>query len=105
MNELARHLKDDGLEITANSLHPGAIATNLFRHYSFISGVFGLLGKYIIKNVHQGAATTCYVALHPQVRGMSGRYFADSNTAEPNSQANDPEMARKLWDYSLNLVN
>ncbi|KAF7813142.1 short-chain dehydrogenase TIC 32, chloroplastic-like isoform X2 [Senna tora] len=35
-NELARLLKDEGLEITANSLHPGAIATNLFRHHNLI---------------------------------------------------------------------
>ncbi|XP_028053923.1 short-chain dehydrogenase TIC 32, chloroplastic-like [Camellia sinensis] len=37
-NELARHLKDDRVEITANSLHPGAIATNLFRHHILFSG-------------------------------------------------------------------
>ncbi|XP_038708400.1 short-chain dehydrogenase TIC 32, chloroplastic-like isoform X2 [Tripterygium wilfordii] len=52
-NELARRLKEDGLEITANSVHPGAIATNLFRHHSFVSGLINLLGKYVIKNVQQ----------------------------------------------------
>lgn len=31
--------QDNGVEdITANSLHPGAIATNLFRHYRLVSG-------------------------------------------------------------------
>ncbi|XP_065869480.1 short-chain dehydrogenase TIC 32, chloroplastic-like isoform X2 [Euphorbia lathyris] len=30
-NELARRLKDDGVNITANSLHPGVVATNIFR--------------------------------------------------------------------------
>ncbi|GMP70287.1 hypothetical protein CsSME_00029203 [Camellia sinensis var. sinensis] len=95
-NELARHLKDDRVEITANSLHPGAIATNLFRHHILFSGLIGVLGKYVIKNVQQGAATTCYVALHPQVKGMTGKYFADCNLAEANSQANNTEMAKKL---------
>ncbi|KAL7183765.1 hypothetical protein ACSBR2_026026 [Camellia fascicularis] len=104
-NELARHLKDDRLEITANSLHPGAIATNLFRHHILFSGLIGVLGKYVIKNVQQGAATTCYVALHPQVKGMTGKYFADCNLAEANSQANNIEMAKKLWDFSLRLIN
>ncbi|GMP70289.1 hypothetical protein CsSME_00029203 [Camellia sinensis var. sinensis] len=52
-NELARHLKDDRVEITANSLHPGAIATNLFRHHILFSGLIGVLGKYVIKNVQQ----------------------------------------------------
>ncbi|KAA8539935.1 hypothetical protein F0562_026627 [Nyssa sinensis] len=103
--ELARRLKEEGVEITANSLHPGAIVTNLFRHHSFVSGLVGVLGKYVCKNVQQGAATTCYVALHPQVKGMSGKYFADCNLAEAISQANDTELAKKLWDFSLSLVN
>ncbi|KAM7491599.1 hypothetical protein LguiA_034520 [Lonicera macranthoides] len=104
-NELARRLKEDGVEITANSVHPGPIATNLFRYHSFVSGLVDVLGKYVIKNVQQGAATTCYVALHPQVKGMSGKYFVDSNLAESSSQANDAELAKKLWDLSLCLIS
>lgn len=103
-NELARQLKEDRVEVTANSVHPGLIATNLFRHYSFLTGLVGLVGKYVIKNVQQGAATTCYVALHPKVKGMSGQYFADSSIAKSSLQANDAELATKLWDFSLDLV-
>jgi len=54
--------------------------------------------------LHQGAATTCYVALHPQVRGISGEYFADSNIAKANSQGRDIDLAEKLWDFSMNLT-
>ncbi|KAK9291340.1 hypothetical protein L1049_019285 [Liquidambar formosana] len=103
-NELHRHLKEDGVEITANSLHPGAITTNLFRHISFVSGLVDILGKYVFKNVQQGAATTCYVALHPQVKGISGKYFADSNIANASSQANDTDLAKKLWEFSLDMI-
>nr|KJB23845.1 hypothetical protein B456_004G117800 [Gossypium raimondii] len=104
-NELARRLKEDEVAITANSLHPGAIATNLFRHSNLINGLVGLVGKYVIKNVEQGAATTCYVALHPQVTGKTGLYFADSNVAETSLQANDNALARKLWDFTFTLIN
>lgn len=103
-NELARQLKENRVEVTANSVHPGLIATNLFRHYSFLTGLVGLVGKYVIKNVQQGAATTCYVALHPKVKAMSGQYFADSSIAKASLQANDAELATKLWDFSLDLV-
>ncbi|WVZ14123.1 hypothetical protein V8G54_011689 [Vigna mungo] len=96
-NELARRLKEEGTEVTANSVSPGPIATSLFRHHSLIDVFVGLLGKYVMKNIQQGAATTCYVALHPQIKGLSGRYFADSNLAEASSQAVDPELARKLY--------
>ncbi|KAF3432960.1 hypothetical protein FNV43_RR24062 [Rhamnella rubrinervis] len=104
-NELARQLKEEGVKLTANSLHPGAIATNLFRYNSFFNGLATILGKYVLKNVQQGAATTCYVALHPQVKGVSGHYFADSNIAEASTRANDAKLARKLWDFSLDLIN
>ncbi|XP_012086880.1 short-chain dehydrogenase TIC 32, chloroplastic [Jatropha curcas] len=104
-NELARRLKEDGVNITANSLHPGGIATNILRYHSFFNGFVSLVGKYFLKNIPQGAATTCYVALNPQVNGVTGQYFADSNIANPSSQAKDSELATKLWDFSLTLIN
>uniref|UniRef100_A0A5B6Z121 Short-chain dehydrogenase TIC 32 n=1 Tax=Davidia involucrata TaxID=16924 RepID=A0A5B6Z121_DAVIN len=104
-NELSRRLKEEGVEITANSLHPGAIATNLMRHHSLIDGIVKMFGKYVLKNVPQGAATTCYVALHPQVKGVSGEYFLDSNVSKPTSLAKDAELAKKLWDFSLSLTD
>ncbi|KAK4486463.1 hypothetical protein RD792_009143 [Penstemon davidsonii] len=103
-NELSRRLKEEGVQITANSLHPGSIATNLLRHHGFIDGMVNLVGKYFLKNIPQGAATTCYVALHPQVKGVSGEYFADSNIAKPTSLAKDAELAKKVWDFSLKLT-
>ncbi|KAG6470312.1 hypothetical protein ZIOFF_071377 [Zingiber officinale] len=62
-------------------------------------------GRLVLKNVQQGAATTCYVALHPQVKGVSGKYFSDSNLAEPNSKAKDMDLAKKLWDFSVGLIS
>ncbi|XP_047321813.1 short-chain dehydrogenase TIC 32, chloroplastic-like [Impatiens glandulifera] len=104
-NELSRRLKDEGTEITANSLHPGVIATNLFRYNNFINGFVANLAKYLIKNVQQGAATTCYLALNPQVKGVSGEYFSHSNIAPTSSMAKDTELAKKLWDFSNESVN
>ncbi|XP_021735808.1 short-chain dehydrogenase TIC 32, chloroplastic-like [Chenopodium quinoa] len=102
--ELTRQLKEEGVQITANSLHPGSITTNLLRHRSFINGLIHSLGKFVLKDVEQGAATSCYVALHPQVQGVSGEYFMDSNIAQPTSQAKDAELAKELWQFSLKLT-
>ncbi|KAL2605121.1 hypothetical protein AAZX31_09G124200 [Glycine max] len=55
-NELARRLKEDGVDITANSLHPGAIATNIHRYNSVLTGLPGVVKKllsYVVKNVQQ----------------------------------------------------
>jgi WW domain-containing oxidoreductase len=104
-NELARRLKEEGVEITANSLHPGAIPTNLMRHHSIIDSVVSTVAKYVLKNIPQGAATTCYVALNPQVKGVTGEYFSDCNISKSSTMAQDQELAKKLWDFSLNLTN
>ncbi|CAL0312641.1 unnamed protein product [Lupinus luteus] len=104
-NELAKRLKEEGVEITVNSLHPGSIITNILRHHSYMNAFANRVGKYFLKNVQQGAATQCYVALHPQVKGINGEYFMDSNKAKPTSLAHDSDLAKKLWDFSLSLTN
>lgn len=42
--KLVEHEQEEGAEITANSLHPGVISTNLFRHIftppSFAEGMY-----------------------------------------------------------------
>lgn len=107
-NQLAKNFKEEGVEITANSLHPGIISTNLWSNFGFLNNVANWIGRNVLKNVlkdvHQGAATTCYVALHPQVKGISGKYFSDSNIAETNAMGKDEELAKKLWDFSLSLT-
>ncbi|KAL5744644.1 hypothetical protein ACOSQ2_027760 [Xanthoceras sorbifolium] len=103
-NELARRFKEEKVNITANTIHPGTTVTNIFRYGGIFNGIVHSIGKYVFKSVQQGAATTCYVALHPQVQGTSGEYFSDCNLAKANDQARDVELAKKLWDFSMNLV-
>ncbi|XP_073033306.1 short-chain dehydrogenase TIC 32, chloroplastic-like [Primulina eburnea] len=110
-NELARRLKEDGVEISVNSVHPGVVTTNLFRHFGvwggnlgLFEGFLGTLGKLLFKNVQQGASTTCYLALHPQIKGTTGAYFADNNMAKASGKAGDTDVAKKLWDFSMDLI-
>ncbi|OMO58626.1 Short-chain dehydrogenase/reductase SDR [Corchorus olitorius] len=105
--ELARRLKEERVEITANSVHPGAIITNILRDRGFIRAICSIPGpgKFFFKSVQQGAATTCYVALHPQVKGVTGEYFADCNVANSSSKSKDADLAKRLWDFSLTLTS
>ncbi|KAH7840631.1 hypothetical protein Vadar_019450 [Vaccinium darrowii] len=105
-NELAKRFKEEGVEITANSLHPGVIPkTDPMRYHSIVKCLFNIFVGPFSKNIPQGAATTCYVALHPQVKGVSGEYFSDCNVAKPSALAKDEELAKKLWDFSLSLTD
>ncbi|VFQ79901.1 unnamed protein product [Cuscuta campestris] len=104
-NELSRRLREEGTNITVNSVHPGIIWTNLMRHSVLFSKIMKLFTWMLWKNVHQGAATTCYVALHPDLKGVTGKYFLDCNEYEPSELARDEALGRKLWDFSEKLVN
>ncbi|CAM8930178.1 unnamed protein product [Rhodiola kirilowii] len=104
-NELSRRLKEEGVNITVNSVHPGLILTNLFQHHAKLMRVLYLLSFIIWKNVAQGAATTCYVALHPSLKGATGKYFTDCNEFIPTKLAMDENLRKKLWDFSNKLVS
>ncbi|KAL7136483.1 hypothetical protein ABFS83_10G034100 [Erythranthe nasuta] len=105
-NELSRHLKAEGVNITANAVHPGLIMTNLFKHTGFFMKMLKFFSSCILwKNVPQGAATTCYVALHPSLKGVSGKYFSDCNESKPSRLARDEVLAKRLWEFSNKLVN
>ncbi|CAI9783234.1 unnamed protein product [Fraxinus pennsylvanica] len=104
-NELARRLQAEGVNITVNSVHPGLIMTNLFKHSAISMRILKFFTCILWKNVPQGAATTCYVALHPKLKGVSGKYFVDCNEFKPRRLATDEALAKKLWDFSNKLID
>jgi NAD(P)-dependent dehydrogenase (short-subunit alcohol dehydrogenase family) len=100
---------DEG--ITANSLNPGAIATNLQR---YVGGKL-ITPPELRKTPEQGAATSVLLAASPLLEGGGGRYFADCNEVEPVQQrqadfsgvapyALAPDNAERLWNVSLRLL-
>ncbi|XP_066165663.1 short-chain dehydrogenase TIC 32, chloroplastic isoform X1 [Oryza sativa Japonica Group] len=103
-NLLSSHLKEQDAKVIVNSLHPGAVATNILHHWCPLYGAIRAIGKYFVKGVEQGAATVCYVALHPQVAGVTGKYFSDCNITELKSHALDMDLAKRLWDFSLSQI-
>jgi WW domain-containing oxidoreductase len=93
------------VNISANAVHPGVVTTNLFRHRTIINALVKSIGRFVHKTVEQGAATTCYVALHSQFTGISGKYFSNCNLDTPSSQASNAELANKLWEFSSKIVS
>ncbi|XP_057972045.1 short-chain dehydrogenase TIC 32 B, chloroplastic [Malania oleifera] len=103
-NELSRHLQAEGANITVNSVHPGLIMTNLMRHSFFLMRIVQVFTYIFWKNVPQGAATTCFAALHPSLKGVTGKYFLDCNEMAPSVHARNEALAKKLWEFSQKLV-
>ena len=96
--ELARRLAGSG--VTANSLHPGAVATGLgTNNGSWARGLIRLLRPFF-RSPDDGAATSVYLATSPAVEGISGRYFAKCREKTPAAAARDQAAARRLWEIS-----
>lgn len=52
----------------------------------------------------QGAATSVYCAVAPELEGLGGMYFNNCFRCEPSAQAQDPDAAAGLWELSERLV-
>ncbi|XP_023519347.1 short-chain dehydrogenase TIC 32, chloroplastic-like [Cucurbita pepo subsp. pepo] len=103
--EVARQLKERDANVTINAVHPGIVKTAILKaHRGFITDSLFFMASKLLKSIPQGAATTCYVALSPQTRRKTGRYFADCNETKCSSLANDELAARKLWIQTRALI-
>jgi retinol dehydrogenase-12 len=101
--ELARRLEGTG--VTANAVHPGMVATGIWRGAGGVFGtVIGALAPLFMRTPEEGAQTSVYVATAPEVEGMTGLYFSDSKPAAPSKAAQDDAAARRLWAVSAGLV-
>ncbi|XP_013200704.1 retinol dehydrogenase 11 [Amyelois transitella] len=99
--ELARQLKGTG--VTANSLHPGAVYTNLLTTVPW-GKYFRFIAKPFMKTSWEGAQTTIYLAVSPEVEDVTGYYYSDCRQKPTSELARDTELAQKLWTVSEKLV-
>ncbi|MGD0299500.1 MAG: SDR family oxidoreductase [Bryobacteraceae bacterium] len=100
--ELARRWADKG--VTANSLHPGFVATR----FGDSSGGFFQHGIQVAKlfaiSPEKGAETIIYLASSDEVAKVSGKYFYKCRAVNPTSDAQDDAAARRLWEESGRLA-
>jgi NAD(P)-dependent dehydrogenase (short-subunit alcohol dehydrogenase family) len=95
--ELARQLEGSG--VTANSLHPGFVATR----FADDSALFRL-AKFFAISPEKGAQTIIYLASSDAVDKVSGEYFYKSRSVTPAAEAQNDEGARRLWQETVKLV-
>jgi Dehydrogenases with different specificities (related to short-chain alcohol dehydrogenases) len=98
--ELARQLA--GTQVTANCLHPGAVATGIFRS---LPRPLEALIKLVTMSPEKGAQTTIYLASSPAVETVTGKYFVKCAEARPSTEAQDDQIASRLWAESARLTH
>jgi len=90
--KLAEDLKGTGIAV--NALHPGVITTKL------LEKGFNMQGA----SLEEGARTSVYLASSPEVDGVTGKYFIESEETNSASFTYDTELQEKLWDVSYKMV-
>lgn len=102
-HELARRTASDSCVV--NSLHPGAVRTNLANEAGKLMKLFYLLGAPFMKSSRSGAQTPVFLATSEDVKNISGSYFINKKERTPASIANDDEVTTELWKISTTLTN
>lgn len=96
--ELARRLPPG---VTATAVHPGVVATNLFRGWpAFVQ--WGM--RLFFRTPEDGARPLVKLADAPEVAGKTGVYFDRLDEKTPSAAAQDDAGAKRLWDYSEALA-
>lgn len=98
--------KLENSSVTTNAIHPGVIRTNLASDTkSFTVKLIGAFAGPWVRSIAQGAATHCFVAVHPDLDGVSGEYFGDSNPKPLKKPwTDDLDLAGRLWDKAEELA-
>jgi NAD(P)-dependent dehydrogenase (short-subunit alcohol dehydrogenase family) len=89
---LARRLSSSG--VTANSLHPGFINTNI-------------LGRDVAgrKPVAEGAETPVYLASSKEVEAVTGQYFYQKQITPPSELSRNAALQEHFWEISKKMTN
>jgi NAD(P)-dependent dehydrogenase (short-subunit alcohol dehydrogenase family) len=83
--------------IAVNALHPGAIATNIWRATpAFLRGILML----VLPSAEKGARPVVRLAAAPELDGVTGRYFDRFREAAPTSAATNDADAARLWEIA-----
>jgi NAD(P)-dependent dehydrogenase (short-subunit alcohol dehydrogenase family) len=115
---MTAHHASDG--ITSNAVMPGGIMTGLQKHMKDEEKrALGWIDENGVPNprfktTEQGAATSIYAAVSPDLEGVGGKYLEDCAIAKPWSQnapmsgvlpyALDPVSAERLWTLSEEMI-
>jgi NAD(P)-dependent dehydrogenase (short-subunit alcohol dehydrogenase family) len=98
--ELARRAP----ELHANCFHPGVVRTGFGKNENGIWKILTILGGPFFRSPQRGARSLVWLALSQDGGALSGQYIQDEKVASPSAQAEDDDLARRLWERSAELL-
>jgi len=98
--ELSRRLQGTG--VTTYSLHPGVVATDIWRKVP--PGARQLIKLFMI-TPEEGALTTLHCATSAEAGAQTGLYYDKQKPREPSALGQDKALAAQLWAESEKWVS
>jgi NAD(P)-dependent dehydrogenase (short-subunit alcohol dehydrogenase family) len=92
-----------GTGVVANVVHPGLVATELVKTNGMVGLAWRCLGRFALTS-EQGAASPLFVALAPEMGGVSGVYVKNRQIVVPNPLALDPTIVKRVWMATQHLI-
>jgi len=106
---MAKKLKESGISnITVNSCHPGAVATNFGQDSDkgFINNLIFKIALRFMDKPFDGARTSIFLAASPIVENVTGEFFDNKEKIEkPDDRYYSPENEKKVWDYCRKITH
>ncbi|KAM8753395.1 polyprenol dehydrogenase [Rhynchonycteris naso] len=101
---LQRLLAAQGSPVTANAVDPGVVDTNLYKHVFWGTRlVKKLFGRWFFKSPEEGAWTSVFAAVSPELEGVGGRYLYNEREATSLAVTYDTELQQQLWARSCRM--
>jgi NAD(P)-dependent dehydrogenase (short-subunit alcohol dehydrogenase family) len=100
--ELARGL--EGTDVTANSFHPGLVATGFNRNNGVLMRIGMAITRPFARSPRKGAETLIWLVDSEEAGELNGTYVFDCRPVSPSQAAQNIETGRQLWRVSAEQV-
>jgi NAD(P)-dependent dehydrogenase (short-subunit alcohol dehydrogenase family) len=101
--ELARRL--EGSSVTVNALHPGHVATDMWRtNFPVIGPALKWIMSWFTLTPEEGADNSIYLASSTQVEGVTGKYYVEREAVSSSPLSYDVALSRDLWQMCERLT-
>ena len=95
----------DNTNVTVNALHPGHVATDIWKtNFPLIGPLLKWIMSLVALTPEEGADNSIYLATSPEVEGITGKYFIKRELALSSPISYDVKIAQKLWKISEDIT-
>jgi NAD(P)-dependent dehydrogenase (short-subunit alcohol dehydrogenase family) len=99
---LSRRLAGTG--VTANCLHPGVVATDIWSKGAAWTQPFAKVIQKFMISPEKGAETMVYLATSNQLNPDSGRYYDKCKAVKSSKISYNEDLQERIWELSLQMT-